>query len=173
MTFHSFRLSLSLVLVSVLFSGCADKKPSGFPEVYPCTIKILKDGAPLNKVSIVLDATTPAFHNIGYSGETNSQGTAVIETRYPDYHTKGVPAGEYRVLLKKREVIEGEKTLEELRRMNSEELEVYTAEIERKRRTHVPTIPPKFWEFETSPLRITVERGGVDITFDINDFSGR
>ena len=170
MTFHTFRLSLSAALVLALFVGCSDNKPDGFPDVHPTTIRILKDGVPLDKVAVSLETSNPAFRNISYSGETNSQGTAVLETIYPGYRTRGLPLGEYRVALRKRDIIEGEKPIEELKRMDTDTLAEYTAEIERKRRTHVPTIPPHFWEFETSPLRITIEPGGADVTFDVSDF---
>lgn len=170
MTSQPFHWSLLSVFFFSVFVGCSSKQPTGFPEVYPCSIRILKDGAPLDKVNIMLDASEPTFHNIGYSGETDSQGKAIISTNYPNYNTKGVPAGEYRVLLKKRDVIEGEKSREEVNRMGGEELEVYTAELEKKRRVHKPTIPPHFWEFETSPLTFTMAKDGADLTFDIKDY---
>ena len=170
MTFPTFRLSLSTALILTLFVGCSDNKPAGFPEVHPTTITILRSGDPLSEVNVILEAIEPAFHNIVYSGETNARGIAVMSTIYPGYRARGLPVGEYIVVLARQDVIEGERPREEINRMSPEEAAAYSAELERLRRNHTPTIPPHLGDFAASPLRVTVERGSNDFTLDISDF---
>ena len=74
--------------------GCGQKLPPGMPKLNPCTITVRMDGKPVENVTVRLISGEQIHW--GCSGITNSSGQAALVT---DGKYKGVPAGQYKVLL--------------------------------------------------------------------------
>ena len=85
-----------------LIGGCGGgpKKPDGLPKLFPMTITLMQDGAPLADAVVTL---VPASGTMqwGSGGYSDAQGKAVIKT-HGDF--PGAPAGNYKVTVLKREI---------------------------------------------------------------------
>ncbi len=87
---------LMIMAVAVLMTSCGEKKPEGLPDLYPCKIKVVQEGAPLSGAILYLKGSSSEFPS---SGTTDQEGIAEIFTmgKY-----SGAPAGEFTVTLEKR-----------------------------------------------------------------------
>jgi hypothetical protein len=96
-----FRIVFVLLLCALLFyqSGCS-KKPSGFPDVYPCQITVLNGEQPEENVRILLYSTSGSG-SLLIRGQTNSAGYAVFSTSLNKFSKQGVPKGEYTAVFEK------------------------------------------------------------------------
>ena len=81
-----------------LFTGCGQRKPPGFPPVYPCTITVTKDGTALPNISVMLIPENP-IDNVSITGGTDQNGTATIRTVSSYYSASGAPEGKYVIVL--------------------------------------------------------------------------
>ena len=73
--------------------GCGQKLPPGMPRLNPCVITVNMDGKPVENVTVLLLSDEVRW---GCTGITNSSGKASLVT---DGKYKGIPAGNYKVLL--------------------------------------------------------------------------
>jgi hypothetical protein len=91
---HIFCIILSLSL----FSGCTDSsRPKDLPQLHPCTLTFTQDGKPLDGAVIALVPTGETVGKYQASTVTNAAGKAAFST----YGFSGVPAGRYKVTVKK------------------------------------------------------------------------
>jgi len=91
-----FLLGCSLVL----FSGCGQKSPPGFPAVYPMTVTVTDGTMPLSDVRVTIrQADSSSGGAYVSSGVTNSSGIATIGTVQGSYAKKGIPEGEFLISL--------------------------------------------------------------------------
>ena len=82
----------------MLLSGCSgDKRPAGFPKLYPVSLKVMQEGTPLADASVSLRISDDSMTwSIG--GRADEQGIVVLWT-----HGKfrGAPAGKFKVAVEK------------------------------------------------------------------------
>lgn len=88
---------LILFLLVVVLAGCSrERRPEGFPKLYPCTVQITQDGAPVSGVNVSLvHPELTARWAVG--AETDESGNATIRTHGFD----GAPKGRYKIVLSK------------------------------------------------------------------------
>ena len=142
---------LFLLAVSVLvLPGCTKSdKPDGFPDIFPCEIKVLQDGSPLAGASVTLMGDQPW----AVGGGTDDSGVAKIFT-----HGKyeGAPVGKYKILVSKR-IVEGAPTQEQLNDPS------FTGGGE----TQYNVVDKKFGVQATTTLEIEVSSGKNSETVDV------
>jgi len=102
MPLFSKILRLSLVCSIVLcLAGCGgEPRPDGFPTLYPVSLQFMQEGEPVAEAAVVLLPQDGSKWSSG--GATDSDGIATFRT-----HGKfsGVPAGRYKVMVTKQEVV--------------------------------------------------------------------
>lgn len=110
----TFRLALCLLMVAIVVSGCGGKKkPDGFPTLYPCEIKIIQDGVPLEGAVVNLFSEDGSVKWVVGNG-TDANGVAKMYT-HGDF--QGAPTGKYKVTVTKT-VIEDAPSQEQLNNPN-------------------------------------------------------
>jgi len=90
-----------LLVALVVFSGCrTELKPDGLPPLYPASITVTSEGAPVAGVFVNLVPEDPVERWTA-AGTTGQNGVVTLRTyaRYP-----GSPAGKFKVVLTKTEV---------------------------------------------------------------------
>lgn len=104
-----WKSGLPCLLLLVLFvSGCAERRPPGFPTLYPVTLHVTQEGEPLADASVSLRWIDNSMTwSIG--GTTDEKGNVRLAT-----HGKfeGAPLGKFKVVVFKTVSI-GEKEYEE------------------------------------------------------------
>ena len=98
---------LALGILVLTIAGCTSKsrKPDNMPDLYPLTVKIVyDDGAPVADATVQLVDKTQSWV---VGGKTDAQGNAIIQAQgeFP-----GAPAGNYKVVVNKMELVYGEET---------------------------------------------------------------
>ena len=154
----------ALVSLSLVCFGCGKKKPDGFPEVQPFTVKVVDGSKPIEGAIIrfIGDGGSIAIH-----GQTDATGVAVMTTGLQGYTAKGVPAGNYRVQVEKEPLAEHWKTPEEQSQMSKPEKDKYLDEWLAKC-AELPREVPKIWNsYDNTPLTATVSAGGGEVTYDV------
>ncbi len=87
-----------LALCASFLTACKkDSRPDGLPDLYPISIKILQEGAPLEGASVTLVSGDAALMKWPTGGVTNAEGIAVMNT----YGFEGAPAGNFKVTVAK------------------------------------------------------------------------
>ena len=138
------------LVVFTLVSGChrGPKKPEGLPPLFPLTITLTQDGAPLGSAMVLLvpESGSPRWGSGGFS---DAQGKAVIKT-HGDF--PGAPAGKYKVTVMKQESdtnFEGQKPA-----MEGEVVGYYL-------------VDPLYESEQTTTLLVEVGSGTKEATFDV------
>jgi hypothetical protein len=127
------------VLLAILVIGCNAKKPGDLPKLYPCTVKIVdKSGTPVEEASVIATRPESKWASIGL---TDTEGIAIMKTNgiYP-----GVPVGTYKIIVTKYDV------------KGTEYKAVETLIFDKS-----------FSEESTTPLQLTMEAKGNDVTFTV------
>lgn len=154
----------ALVSFSLVCFGCGKKKPDGFPEVQPFTVKVVDGSKPIEGALIRLVVSNG---NYRVDGKTDASGVAVLSTGLQGYSAKGAPAGDYRVQIEKEPLAEHWKTPEEQAQMSKPEKDAYLDEWLAKC-AELPREVPKIWnDYDKTPLTATVPAGGGEVTFDV------
>ncbi len=114
-------MKLSRILIPVLlltvFVGCGkEKRPEGLPDLYPFSVKILQDGAPLEGANVTLITDDSALMRWPCGGNTDANGVAKLNT----YGFDGAPAGKFRVTVTKTETSGGPQSDEEAAKLMQE-----------------------------------------------------
>ncbi len=146
---------LLLILSFVLILGCGkEKKPEGMPDIHPCIIKVIQENSPLAGAKIVAISTDKEISKKwSVTGETDENGTATLVTRGK---FKGVPAGDYVLIITKDEIEQKEIASTN---PNAQEKQYSAPKF-------FSLIDPKSSDEKTSPHKITVEP--KNNTFDID-----
>ena len=151
-TFFLCLLSLGIL------TGCGPKLPDGMPKLYPVTITVTQDGAPLEGANIVLSGVDDWIS----TGSTNSQGVAQLFTqgRYP-----GVPAGTLKVTVTKVGT-EGEPPPPNP--IDAESARIYQ-EYQQSGKTYrqFHVIPADYRQEATTPLTVEVKQGVRNVTVNV------
>lgn len=89
---------LILTICATFLTACKkDSRPEGLPDLYPLSVKIIQDGAPLEGASVALISGDAALMRWPSGGVTNAEGIAVINT----YGFDGAPVGSFKVTVTK------------------------------------------------------------------------
>ncbi|MBR2694308.1 MAG: hypothetical protein IKE69_08840 [Thermoguttaceae bacterium] len=92
-------LSLTLLL-AVSVTACKPNRPKGCPKLYPCTLKIIQGGEPLEGATVKIYADDPELAKWPIVGRTDANGQVVLMTQT----YLGAPLGSYTVTVSKLEV---------------------------------------------------------------------
>lgn len=154
----------ALVSLSLVCFGCGKKKPDGFPDVQPFTVKVVDGSKPIEGAFVQFICTQGS---LAISGKTDSTGVAVISTFLQGYRAQGAPVGDYRVQVEKKPLAEHWKTPEEQSLMSKPEKDAYIDEWLAKC-AELPREVPDVWSsFDNTPLTATVSAGGGEVTYDV------
>jgi len=99
------RLSLtfSLLFCVALIVGCGQKRPEGLPKLVSCVLTIqFEDESPVDNAMVSLVPEDADLRQWSISGSTNASGVATI---YTNADFVGAPAGKYKVVVRKTEVL--------------------------------------------------------------------
>ncbi|MDO5582167.1 MAG: hypothetical protein Q4G69_13650 [Planctomycetia bacterium] len=140
-----------LFLLLVCAIGCGGpERPAGFPDIYPCEVRLTQEKQPLANASILLKSDLPDLDRWAIAGITDANGVAVLTTngKFP-----GAPEGDFIVCVSKEEIEYGPE------KMVQGEM--------------VKTNPKKFLcvekiysDSKTSPLKIKIEKKKNHFDFD-------
>ncbi|MDR3234911.1 MAG: hypothetical protein LBT46_14830 [Planctomycetaceae bacterium] len=137
-----YLTAITLLIVTLMLSGCGRKMPDGMPPLYPCKITVLQDGQPLSAAEVKLYPVERPAKDWSTAGITGQNG--VIDL-YTNGNYRGVPAGKYKVVVVK-ETTEDEGA-NYYYRMN--------------------TVDMQYSSSETTPLEIEVTKRGVSETANV------
>ena len=134
-------LSLTLLL-TVCVTACKPNRPKGCPKLYPCTLKIIQGGEPLEGAVVSVFSDDPEIAKWPINGLTDANGQVTLMTQtFP-----GVPLGSYTVTVSK---MENEMTLPP---------------------SSIELVASQFANREESPLKIEVVKNMVEpIQLDVTD----
>jgi len=92
---------LTLVAFLLVLPGCGEPLPDGFPKLYPVSIQFIQEGEPVAEASVILMPQDDGKWAVG--GATDANGIATFRT-----HGKhsGVPAGKYKVMIQKQDIVQ-------------------------------------------------------------------
>jgi len=157
----SFRVLFCISIVILIQGGCGGpQRPDGMPPLYPCSITIIQDGAPLEGAIVSL-LSQSGDGKWSSSAQTDEKGVAKLIT-YGQFH--GAPEGSYHVTVSKR-VSDGDPPKPNV--------------DESGRVLGLPTAPPvisyielvamEYTSSKTTPLTLEVKpaKKGNDQTFDV------
>ncbi|MDO5552773.1 MAG: carboxypeptidase regulatory-like domain-containing protein [Planctomycetia bacterium] len=91
------------VIAAILCTACSEKLPDGMPKLYPVSVKITQDGAPLADASVSLVPNDPNLSRWPVAANTDASGTAKLYT----YGYPGCPEGSFKVTVTKTEATGG------------------------------------------------------------------
>ncbi len=114
-------LTLFAAFAAVLtFGACGgEKRPEGFPELYPCSVKVIQGGAPLPGATVSLVGEDPQLMRWACGGNADENGVVELST----YGFPGAPAGTFKVVVTKTERPGAPTNAEEAAKTSPEELE--------------------------------------------------
>jgi len=150
-------------IVAAALSGCggADEKVK-HPDVVPAAGVVTYKDAPVTKATVVLLSADGKKNGWGFTGETDASGRfEVTSTFSPTTQVKGVPAGDYTVIVTK------------LDSMNPDEYKAKKKELDEKAQKAMTgvdpsspelknksLVPEKYGAEATSGLQVKIESGG-------------
>lgn len=144
----------------VTFSACGPKVPSDVPKLVPCSIKVTKGGAPLEKAQVIL-YNTAGGGSLTVCGTTDANGVANISTIRASYVGKGAPVGDFKVTVSKEVEVPHWKTPEELAAMTPPEAEKYDQEMQKKRAALPRIVPIELTDQAKTPLTVKVDNASA------------
>jgi len=96
-------LTFSLLFCVALIVGCGPKRPEGMPKLVSCVLTFqYEDGEPVGEAMVTLVPEDASLQQWSISGSTNASGVVTIYT-HADF--AGAPAGKYKVVVRKTELI--------------------------------------------------------------------
>jgi len=149
------RIIIPLMFVVFAIAGCAknDGRPADLPPLFPCEITITQEGNPLSGATIALESFGETKVTYFPSDITNESGKAVLST----YGFKGVPAGTYKVTVRKTVVEDVKQVTDSYGDLvNDNGVEYRTVE---RQYSYADTTPHE--------IEVTTGRGTTQATFDV------
>ncbi|MDO5581116.1 MAG: hypothetical protein Q4G69_08255 [Planctomycetia bacterium] len=155
---RSFPLFGILFSVLILFGCAGEKRPDGFPKIYPASITVLDDNGPIANVKISL------FSKEGncpwpIGGTTNASGEAELFT-YGKF--RGAPSGDFIIVLKKSEIEDAD----QMPKGNDDSGSPKAKPTKTSFRVFA-LIDPVYSEKGTTPLTMKIEGSGSRETFKL------
>ncbi|MDR3233707.1 MAG: carboxypeptidase-like regulatory domain-containing protein [Planctomycetaceae bacterium] len=155
--------TITLLIVTLMLSGCGQKLPDGMPKPYPVTITIIQDGKPLAGASVALaPKNVTAGQRYTAGAVTNTSGQAVIQTlsKY-----RGVIPGEYQITVLKTEF--EVKPLDVAARVVPKGIDKDNPSLPKESVEGYYTVDMKYSTVSTTPESITVETKSNRKTIDV------
>lgn len=160
-----YFVPLFILFLAFLSIGCSDR-PEGFPAIVPCSITVTQGENPVEGVAVTF-VPNQVMPSIIISGETDARGTCVPVTRFAGHLEKGVPPGEYAVVLEKEPKVEGPSP-EERANMTYDQAMAASKKMEAARAAMPRIIPIEYTDKEKTPVKMSVSEGkDNNITVDI------
>lgn len=93
-----YLLMISMFVLGGLAGCSGERRPEGFPKLYPCAIRLTQEGIPVAgiKVSLINAELTDRW---AVGAASDDSGLAMIRT----HGYSGAPKGRYKILLSKKE----------------------------------------------------------------------
>ncbi|MDR3234606.1 MAG: lipoprotein [Planctomycetaceae bacterium] len=155
-------ITITLLIVTLMLSGCGQKLPPGMPKLYETGLTITQDGSPLTKANVTV--ISGDYSKLPYSGggQTDAGGQLRLTTegRY-----RGLPAGQYIVTVSKVEGPDIALPAKVVTDAEIAEFDKLTAEIRQK---SFEVVGEEFADTETSPLRLEVPKRKTSVTLDVS-----
>lgn len=99
MKYQNYLLTIFLVVFAM---GCnGEKRPDGFPDIYPCEVRLTQENKPFANATIILKSDRPELDRWSIAGITNEEGIARLTT---NGKFSGVPEGDFIVTINKEEI---------------------------------------------------------------------
>ena len=163
---NSWKYVFVAGLCVLLVAGCGQKKPEGFPDIYPATVTVQNAGAPIADATVLFAGGPSGSWSV--AGVTNTRGVAVITTSQGAWQSKGAPAGDYKVYITKVPDIQQAPLPEELQN-DSAALEKHSAEYLKLLNDAPKIIPESLTNPAKTPLTLRVSAGGTaELTVDVS-----
>ena len=156
----SSRIVFYILILLLIQSGCGGpQKPEGMPQLYPCSITIIQDDAPLAGAIVSL-VSQNGDGKWSSSAQTDEKGVAKLIT-YGQF--QGAPEGNYHVTVSKR-ISDGDPpppNVDENGRVLGPPVTVVPSYIE--------LVAMEYTSSKSTPLTIEVKpaKKGNDQTFDV------
>ncbi|MDO5552614.1 MAG: hypothetical protein Q4G68_02520 [Planctomycetia bacterium] len=162
-------LATSVLLIATLGCGAKDKRPEGFPKLYPITVQINNNGQPFSGAGVRFETNDGAQYSI--VGTTDEMGKAVLETAMGSYFAAGCPLGTFKVTINKFDREELDKLVEQQKNLppQVEDLKL-AAKITQLEDNMKPLVPKKLLRADTTPIDVTVDESSTEFTFDVNEY---
>lgn len=164
------RTFLLATTASLLFAGCGQGRPQGFPRPYPCKITVKNGGQSVEGAQVVLFNSADRQSQTVVAGTTDANGVAEIFTSLSNYKESGAPTGEYSVMIKKDVILEGLIPADEVSKMGPIEAAKYGKELEKKRAAAKHETPPAT-ESPNSPVKLSVKSEPVTLEVNVAEYS--
>jgi hypothetical protein len=186
------RNIITLPLLIVTLTGCGYRTPQGFPETMPVKITVLKNGEPQKGVEVSL-VYPDGNGAVVVAADTDSVGTAQLQTQWANFIKKGAPIGNAKVTLIKHvsappenapiETLPEEIKPEDAEKnpaviraakadMKPKEAKTFSKKIEAEIDS-MREVPKVLSYHKTTPLEIHVLRQKNELTVDLADFEGQ
>ncbi|MDR0611674.1 MAG: carboxypeptidase-like regulatory domain-containing protein [Planctomycetaceae bacterium] len=166
MNFNLSRFVLVFLILCLIFrfsTGCHQGRqaPADLPKLYRCVIHLTQENQPLPDAMVSLRSVDSGNKQWSISGSTDETGKAEIFT---ELYFKGAPAGEYKVVVSKTEVIVPPTPAvlpenEEARTKILNRIEAETKEYN--------VVAAEFSNAKTTPLIINVQEKETEVSFEL------
>jgi hypothetical protein len=155
MMFHKIGIIFLVLPCVLIWMGCSETKPDGFPKIYPVELLVTQEGQPLIDADISL---FPVDDSMTWSvgGRSDQNGRVVLRThgRYV-----GAPLGKFKVVLFK-EIDEGKQEyLDALNRHDSAAAAKINVKI-------FSCVKPEYQSQATTPIEIDITKNSKVIDVD-------
>ena len=152
---------VTAVLLLLPAAGCG-ARPKGFPKCYPCTVVLLKGGEVIPDSTATLIPTASGKNYVS-SGTVDAQGQAVISTHCGNYIEKGVPEGEYRLVVSAPCTPPEDIDRETFRKMSIAE-QIESSRADKQKVSDSIPVPEIFRTPDETPVTVTVKSSGENVT---------
>ena len=160
-------LFLGLILLTSCLS--CSKKPKDFPPVFPCTITVTKNDAPVSGAELQL-LPASGGSSLAIGAMTDSNGTATLQTALGQYVKSGAPAGTWKVTIVKESQPEETKTEAQLAAMSEGERDKYRYQQQVKAKKLPPAVPYILGTPSTTPLQVNVAAPQTEMTVEVTEY---
>jgi hypothetical protein len=154
------NLLLTLLVALVALTGCKkESRPEGLPDLYPCSVKVIQGGAPLEGANVTLITNDSALMRWPCGGMTNAEGVAILNT----YGFDGAPAGQFQVTIAKT-ISEGGAATQEEAAQNMRDGVIV-------KETTIDLVDPVYKNQRTTPLTLEVQASKTNpvAEFDVGE----
>ena len=160
-------LNLSVLLLT--HSGCGSKRPDGFPKLVSYTLRVEKDGHPVQDASVNLVSEIQGREWTA-GGITNKNGIVAFYTHMNTYMEKGIPEGNYKVTITKIPDVPERLSEQEVTKLSQPEFKEYTARLEKAIDAAPKDVPQILSSRSRTPLSITVGQADNSLTVKLEDY---